>query len=193
MGYIDDNYDGESLLSSGNGPVSLVGSQVSKPPSAINHQAFVQEEDEFIGKVSSLLQPSNFAVKPGSIYLEGTEFNSAHCDQWITATDYVDVNDTSGKERSIEQPGHGLVSSVLTTTAFNSILEIGLKSRSIAVIRHSIFVMSRIIATSNTAKTITKSVPSSLSLSSSPEQAVDLSVYQVVVSGYRKNFSTSSL
>ena len=100
--YIDANYDGESLSSAGTGPIFLVGSQVFKPPSAINHRASVQEKEEFIGKVSSLLQPSNFAVEPGSIYLEGTEFNSVHCDQRITATDYIDVNDTSGKERSID-------------------------------------------------------------------------------------------
>ena len=84
------------------------------------------------------------------------------------------------------------MSNVPTTAARNYILDIGLKSRSIEVGSHSIFVMRRIIATFNTVKAITKSVPSSLSLLPSPEQAVDFSFYQVAVSGYHDNFSTSS-
>ena len=67
LGSIDDNYNGESLLSADVCPGFLVGRQISKTLNAINCQVSVQDKDEFIGKVSSLLQPSNFDVKSGSI------------------------------------------------------------------------------------------------------------------------------
>ena len=102
-------------------------------------------------------------------YLQETEFDSIHCSCRITSTYYIDANDTSSKERSIEQRVYGLVLRVLTIIAFNSTLVIGLNSPSIVAGSHFIFMTSRIIATSNTIKAIIKSVPSFLSLLSSPE------------------------